>query len=171
MTDEPKNPLDRESPATVAGKEPVRPDRTLFAILAALAVLVIVALAVVFTRGEPAPLDAATPAGTVQRYAAAVIDGDEKAAAAHLSEAARKRCGAAERHVVDKLRITLVGTTERADSADVRVLITFIQGGGPFGSSEYQEEDVFDLVRTGDKWLIERAPWQLSVCPGPAGQP
>ena len=49
------------------------PDRTLLAIMAAIAVIVIIALAVVFTRGEPAPLAESTPAGVTQRYAAAVI--------------------------------------------------------------------------------------------------
>lgn len=173
MTDEPQDPTDRESQTgtPAAGNGPGRPDRALLTILAALAVLVIVALAVVFTRGDPVPLDAATPAGTVQRYAAAVIDGDETAAAGYLTDAARNRCGAAERTGMDRLRVTLAGTTERADSADVRVLITFVEGGGPFGSSEYQDEDVFDLVRTGDKWLIDRVPWQLSVCPNPAVKP
>lgn len=173
MTAEPKDPMDREGQIgpPAAGPEPGRPDRILLAILAALAVLVIVALAVVFTRGDPVPLDPGTPAGVVQRYAAAVIDGDETAAAAYLSAAARKRCGEGGRSGLDRLRVTLAGTTERADSADVRVLITFIEGGGPFGSSEYQTEGVFDLVKTGDGWLIDRAPWELAVCPGPAVKP
>jgi hypothetical protein len=169
MTEEPKDPAAREGPRPPAsGTEPRRPDRILSAILAALAVLVTVALAVVFTRGDPAPLDAATPAGVVQRYSAAVIDGDETAAAAYLSDAARNRCGAVERSGVDRLRVTLVSTTERADSADVKVLITVSGGDGPFGSSEYQVQDVFDLTKTGDAWLIDNAPWQLTVCPNPA---
>ncbi|WP_426978165.1 hypothetical protein ACQCSU_02895 [Pseudarthrobacter sp. O4] len=95
----------------------------------------IVALAVVFTRGEPAPLDESTPAGAVQRYSAAVIAGDEAAAAAHLSEAARTRCSNVGRTTADNLRVTLVSTTVRAGSADVRVLITVSEGGGPFGSA------------------------------------
>lgn len=170
MTEESKDPLGREgpTPAPAAGTEPGRPDRSLIALLAAVAVLVVLALAVVFTRGNPPPLDAATPAGVVQRYTAAVIDGDETAAAAYLTDAARKHCGEGEPRVRDKIRVTLVRTTERADSADVRVLISFVEGGGPFGSSEYQVEEVFDLARRGDKWLIHRAPWQLTVCPGPA---
>lgn len=173
MTDEPKDPLGTEDPTPppVAGTEPGRPDRTLLALLAALAVLVVVALAVVFTRGDPAPLDAATPAGVVQRYAAAAIDGDEAGAAAYLTDAARKRCDTGEGMGMDRLRVTLIGTTERGNSADVRVLITSSEGGGPFGSSEYQSENVFDLVRTGDKWLIDRAPWQLTVCPHPGAKP
>lgn len=173
MTAEPKGPPgqdDRTGPPA-AGKDKSGPDRTLLALLAALAVLVTVALAVVFTRGNPAPLDAATPAGVVQRYAQAAIGGDETAASAYLTEAARKRCGAGERGGMDRLRVTLAGTTERADSADVKVLISVFEGGGPFGSSEYQVEDVFDLVRTADTWLIDRAPWQLTVCPDPAAKP
>lgn len=138
-------------------------------ILAAIGVLVAVALAVVFTRGEPEPLDARTPAGVVQRYAAAVIDGDEAAAAAYLSASTRSKCSDVDRSPGGQLRVVLVATTERAETADVRVLITVSEGGGPFGSAEYQVEDVFDLARSGDTWQIENAPWQLTVCPdGPA---
>ena len=46
---------------------PARPDRTLIVILSVIGVLVIVALAVVFSRGEPKLLDESTPAGVVQR--------------------------------------------------------------------------------------------------------
>ena len=100
-----------------------RPDRTLLAILAAIALLVVVALIVVFTRGEPALVDGATPAGVVQRYSAAVIAGDEAAAAAYLTDAAKNRCNNVERMPGDNLRVTLVSTTERPASADVKVLI------------------------------------------------
>ena len=159
------NPPEPAPPGAAPAAERHRPDRTLLAILAAIAVLVIVALVVVFTRGEPAPLDEATPAGVVQRYSAAVIAGDEAAAAGYLSEASKAGCvKELPRNGTDSLRVTLVSTTERAESADVRVLITISQDGGPFGSSEYQMEDTFDLVKTGDRWLIERAPWQLTVC-------
>ena len=134
--------------------------------MAAIAVIVIVALAVVFTRGEPAPLAESTPAGVVQRYAAAVIAGDEAAASAYLTPAARNKCTTEARPAARNLRVTLVSTTERPESADVRVLITVSEPGGPFGSAEYQVEDVFDLVRSGNGWLIDTAPWQLTVCPG-----
>ncbi|KQN88823.1 hypothetical protein ASE96_09710 [Arthrobacter sp. Leaf69] len=140
----------------------------MLAIVAAIAVLVVVALIVVFTRGEPAPVDESTPAGVVQRYSAAVIAGDEAAAAAYLTDAAKNRCNNLESAPADNLRVTLVSTTERPASADVKVLITVSEAGGPFGSAEYQIEDVFDLVKTGDNWLINSAPWQLTVCPDPA---
>ncbi|HSL36595.1 MAG TPA: hypothetical protein VK883_07195 [Arthrobacter sp.] len=162
---EPAGPASAAPPGTGTAAEPRRPDRTLLAILAAIAVIVVVALIVVFTRGEPTPVDEATPAGVVQRYSAAVIAGDEAAAAAYLTDDAKNRCSTnMERMPGDNLRVTLVSTTERPASADVKVLITVSEGGGPFGSAEYQIEDDFDLVKTGDKWLIDRAPWQLTVC-------
>lgn len=133
-------------------------------ILAIIAVLVVAALAVVFSRGEPALLDESTPQGVVQRYSAAVIDGDEAAATAYLTETARIQCVDFQRASTDNLRVTLVATMERASSADVRVLIVVSNGGGPFGNSEYETDDVFDLVKMDGKWLIDSAPWQLRVC-------
>jgi hypothetical protein len=141
-----------------------KPNRILVIILAIIAVLVVAALAVVFSRGEPALLDGSTPQGVVQRYSAAAIDGDEAAATAYLTETARTQCVDFQRASTDNLRVTLVSTTERASSADVRVLIVVSNGGGPFGNSEYETEDVFDLVKMDGKWLIDSAPWQLRVC-------
>ena len=140
-------------------------------IVAVIAVLVVAALAVVFARGEPALLDEATPQGVVQRYSAAVIGGDEAAAMAYLTEAARTQCVDFERASTGRLRVTLVSTTERPASADVRVLIVVSNGGGPFGNSEFETEDVFDLVKTNGKWLIDSSPWQLRVCANRAVKP
>lgn len=141
-----------------------KPDRILIVILSIIAVLVAVSLAVVFSRGKPALLEESTPQGVVQRYAAAVIEGDESAAAAYLTDAARSQCVGFERPSSNNLRVTLVSTTERPASADVRVLIAVSSGGGPFGNSEYENEDVFDLAKTNGKWLVDSAPWQLRVC-------
>ncbi|MDR6556797.1 hypothetical protein J2809_001139 [Arthrobacter pascens] len=148
-----------------------RPDRILIVILSVVACLVLAALAAVFFRGQPEPLDEGTPAGVVQRYAAAVLDGDETTAAGYLADRSRRQCGPAERPARSGLRVTLVSTTERADSADVRVAITVSNGAGPFGSQEYETEDVFDLVKVGGRWLVETAPWQLTICPAPAVRP
>lgn len=145
-----------------------KPDRTLTVILAVIALLVVVALAVVFSRGTAPLLDESTPQGVVQRYTAAVIEGDEATAATYLTEAARSQCINFESPFTNKLRVTLVSTTERPASADVKVLITVSNGGGPFGSSEYETEDVFDLVKTNGRWLVDSAPYQLRVCPNKA---
>lgn len=141
-----------------------RPDRTLLVILAVIAGLVIVALIVVFSRGEPAQLDESTPEGVVQRYTAAVIDGDEAEATGYLVPEVAEDCMRIETAPVDRMRVTLVSTTERDDSADVEVLISWSYDDSPLGGSGIEEQGVFDLVQGDDGWRIERAPWPLTIC-------
>ncbi|WP_427017753.1 hypothetical protein ACQCSX_03815 [Pseudarthrobacter sp. P1] len=129
-----------------------------------IAALVIVALAVVLTRGEPAQLDESTPAGVVQRYSAAVIAGDESAAAAYLTDDVRAGCDRLEQLAAQDLTVTLVSTKERAGSADVTVSIASSTGDGPFGVPQSEYEDVFSLVKTEASWRIDTAPWQLTIC-------
>ncbi|MBT2517383.1 hypothetical protein J7E29_08060 [Streptomyces sp. ISL-90] len=141
-----------------------KPDRTLIVILGVIAALVVVALIVVFTTGAPELLDESTPEGVVQRYSAAAIEGDEVAAIEYLVPELRDSCERTGTGAVDGLRVTLVSTTERDDSADVKVLMVTSYDGGLFGSSEYEEEAVFDLVAADGGWLIESAPWPLTIC-------
>jgi len=144
---------------------PSKPDRTLVVIVSVIAVLVIVALAVVFSRGEPKPLDASTPAGVVQRYTAAVISGDETAAVDYLTPELRAACGTFANAYVDNVRVSLGSTTERTDSADVNVLVVTTYGeGGPFGPSQSEIEENFNLERVDGQWLISTTPWSLTVC-------
>ncbi|MGR0218510.1 hypothetical protein [Agromyces sp. ZXT2-6] len=141
-----------------------RPDRTLLVILAVIAALVIVALIVVFSRGEPDQLDESTPEGVVQRYSAAVIAGDEAEATGYLVPELAEDCIRIEAAPVDRMRITLVSTTERDETADVEVLISWSYDAAPLGGSDIEERGVFDLVRSDDGWRIERAPWPLTIC-------
>jgi hypothetical protein len=140
------------------------PDRTLLIVLAAVAALVIVALVVVFARGAGEPLDESTPAGVVQRYTNAVIAGDLEEAARYLPPAVVGDCDEIDPGPLDDVRVTLTSTTERGDRADVGVSVITTSGGGLFGPSEYQSDETFRLVRSGDAWLIDRAPWQFAVC-------
>lgn len=141
-----------------------RRDRTLLVVLIAIAALVVIALVVVFTRGAATPLDESTPAGVVQRYAEAVIAGDEQAARGYLVEEVREDCERLEPAGMENVRVTLAATTERGDTADVDVSIVTTSGGGLLGPSEYREDASFALVRAGSGWLIETAPWQFAVC-------
>src|SRR5688572_18880506 len=100
-----------------------KPDRTLIVILGVIGALVIVALIVVFTRGDAAPLDESTPEGVVQRYSAAVIEGDEEGAIGYLVPELGDPCRRMGLTDIDGLSVTHVSTTERDDSADVRVLL------------------------------------------------
>lgn len=144
-----------------------KPDRILLALLGAVGLLVVVALAVVFTRGGPPPLDPASAAGVVQRYSTAVIDGDTATAESYLTESARNACGGYYPGEPQPSRVVLVSTNERSDSATVRVSIVHAGQGGPFGPSEYESEDSFRLSKVGGKWLIDQAPYPLMACTGP----
>ncbi|TFD31146.1 hypothetical protein [Cryobacterium cryoconiti] len=149
--------------STVSGK----PDRTLVVLLSVIGALVVIALVVVFTAGEPEQLDAGTPEGVVQAYSAAVIDGDEQAAGEYLTAGAFADCEDFDRGPTDNIRVTLISTTERAESADVKVSIITSYGSGPFGADEYETEGVFDLVTDNGIWLIDDAPYELAICPNP----
>lgn len=156
---------------------PPRPDRTLIAVLAIIAGLVAVALAVVFFRGQPEPLPGNTPAGVVQRYAAAVL-GNDSAEARRYSTDGRYGTGQpdvpcipGDRPAAGTLRVTLDDTVEHGDTADVHVVLTTSDGSGPFGNSEYETAAVFRLERVNGSWLVATAPWQLTLCPVPAAKP
>lgn len=140
-----------------------KPDRTLLIVIAAVVALVVVALIVVFTRGSE-PLDESTPAGTVQRYAEAVVAGDHEAARELLTSELRSDCNRTDNGPLDGIRVTLDSTVERGDTADVIVSVVYASGGGIFGPSEYSTEDRFVLVREGSRWAVETAPWQFTVC-------
>lgn len=140
------------------------PDRILLVLVCVVGLLVVVALAVVFTRGGPAPLDEASPAGVVQRYSKAVIDGDSAAAEKYLTDGARSRCLGTYGGVPRPARVVLVSTTERTDSATVRVSIVQSSQGGPFGPSEYEMEDAFMLLKVGSEWKIDQPPYPLTSC-------
>ncbi|MFF2317342.1 hypothetical protein ACFVTE_13840 [Arthrobacter sp. NPDC058097] len=156
---------------------PPPPDRTLIVILAIIAGLVAVALAVVFFRGQPEPLAGNTPAGVVQRYAAAVLNNDGEAAARYSTDGRlgtsfpARPCVPADRPAAGTLRVTLASTVEHNDTAEVHVVLATSNGSGPFGNPEYEAEAVFGLERVNGSWLVATAPWQLTICPVPAAAP
>ncbi len=141
-----------------------RPDRTLLIVLGVVVALVVVALVVVFSRGGSEPLDESTPAGVVQRYTEAVIAGDRDAALAYLVDSVQQDCERIDPYQLDEVRITLASTTERDTTADVEVSVVTTSGGGLFGPSEYQSDEIFKLVREGSGWAILFAPWQFAIC-------
>lgn len=156
---------------------PPRPDRTLIVVLAIIAGLVAVALLVVFFRGQPELLAENTPAGVVQRYAAAVLNNDGAAAARFTTDGRSgtgqpdRPCLPADRPETGTLRVTLASTVEHAGTADVHVVLVTSYGNGPFGNPEYETEAVFGLERVTGNWLVATAPWQLTICPVPAAKP
>jgi hypothetical protein len=140
-----------------------KPDRILIVIVSAVALLVIVALAVIFSRGEPEGLDEGPPAGVVQRYSIAVIEGDTSTADSYLTESARSFCSGFKGGPPPS-RVVLISTNERTDSATVNVSIVYSSPNGLFGPSDYEMEDRFSLVRVDGRWLVDQAPSQLLSC-------
>ncbi|MET0780842.1 MAG: hypothetical protein ABWZ16_04930 [Microbacterium sp.] len=136
---------------------------TLIALIAGVVLVVVIALIAVFARGETTQLDPDTPEGVVQRYSQAVVDGDAQTALTYVVPEVADAC--VRRSVSDEdARITVLETTERADTAHVRVLIVTVYGTGPLGADEYEAEAAFDLVKVDGDWLVELAPWRLAVC-------
>ena len=101
-----------------------------------------------------------------------VIDGDTSTADSYLTESARSSCRGYSEGGPLPARIVLISTTERDNSALVRVSVVVSSGsGGPFGPSEYEMEDRFSLIKDNGKWLVDQAPYQLLSCKGPAVKP
>jgi hypothetical protein len=140
-----------------------RPRWALFALLGGILLVVVIALIAVFARGGPAQFAADTPEGVVQRYSQAVIDGDTTAAMKYLVPEVAESCTKVPASS-DDYRLTLLDTTERDQTARVKVLIATVYGSGPLGTNEYENEESFSLVKDGDGWLIDVAPWQLTIC-------
>ncbi|WP_353810073.1 hypothetical protein [Agromyces sp. SYSU T00194] len=148
---------------------PRRPDRALIGIGIAIVVVIVAAVVAVLLRGEPEQFDETTPEGVVQRYSTAVIDGDTQAAMDLLAPEVVDACERVEPYE-DDVRVALVSATDRGDTASVEVTIITSYSGGLFGPDEYRSDGRFSLVRSGDGWLIESAPWELAVCaPGAFG--
>ncbi|NYE19473.1 hypothetical protein [Microbacterium immunditiarum] len=136
---------------------------TLIALLAAGVWLIAIVLIAVFARGGPVEYADDTPEGVVQRYSQAVIDGDTRTALDYLVPELADDCER-QQPGTDDLRVTLVETTERDDTARVEVIVATVFESGPFGTNEYRSEEIFDLVREGGQWYVDVAPWQLTIC-------
>ena len=140
-----------------------RTRKTIVALAGGVLLVVAVAHVAVFARGDVTPLDPATPQGVVQQYSQAVIDGDVTTALTYLAPDIADSCERV-RLASDDVRLTLLESTEREDTARVRVLVVTTYGLGPLGPDEYESEEAFDLVDVGGEWRIETAPWSLTVC-------
>jgi len=143
-----------------------KPDRVLLVIVSAIALLVLVALAVVFTRGGPPVLDESTPKGVVQRYTTAILEGDTATASSYLTPAATSLCRGYQESGPLPARVVLISTTERGSTAVVTVSVVSSGSDGPFGPSGYESEERFSLIKTDGKWLVDQAPYPLLSCAG-----
>lgn len=141
----------------------MQPNRVLSIVVGAVVLLGVVAAIVAATR--PAPdIDPSTPQGVVQSYLRAVFDGDEEAAVEWIDpETGCDGADVAAAYVNRPARVLLEDTTVDGSTARVEVKITY-SGGGPFDVSEYTEDQLFRLRRSGGSWLLTGQPWPMFYC-------
>ncbi len=156
----------------------MRQDRFLTAILIGIAVLIVVALAVYFTRrGTGSYVAEDTPEGVVHNYVLAVLNKDYQKAYGYLADLSNKP-------TYDQFRRTFaVGQLNPSSSSlqigksavsgnDASVEVDMIsQPGDPF-SSGYNNVGTAQLMRQGGAWKISAMPaynlWDYSwYQPGP----
>ena len=131
-------------------------------VVAALVVVLAVIAAVAGGRGAPAP-DPSTPEGVVQQYVTAVVEADQAAMAALLDPALGCEPPFYYGSATASASLAVVSTRIDGDRATVVVEITE-GGGGPLPGGRYTHRESFDLVASGDSWLVTGMPWPVYEC-------
>ncbi len=143
----------------------MKQDRFLTAILLGIAGLIIIALAVFFTRNDSLVYsDASTPEGVVQNYIVALHKRDYDKAYGYLAESEHKPTLAQFKETFfnnyvspANVGVEVLGVEEiSSDLVAVRLSLIYNQRD-PF-SSGYRNEDAARLVRQNGAWKIEQMP-------------
>lgn len=139
------------------------PNRVLAIVVGVVVVVAVVAGVLSATRTAP-DYDRGTPAGVVQAYLSAVIDGDNHAASRFL--AAESPCEITDldrAYVPDDVRIVLRDT--RVDGATAQVAVDVVMSSGDLlGEPEHSEKHTFRLSKAGGGWLVTGVPWPMYDC-------
>ncbi|MGZ4436289.1 MAG: hypothetical protein ACXVWU_07955 [Nocardioides sp.] len=140
-----------------------RPNRILAIVVGLVAVVAVVAGVLAATR-HASEYPRGTPAGAVQAYLSAVIDGDHQKAAGFLAPGSSCAVADLDRAPVpDEVRVVLRDTHVDGATAQVDVDVV-LPSGGPFGGADYSERQTFRLARAGQGWLITGIPWPMFEC-------
>lgn len=138
------------------------PNRVL-AIFVGVIIIAVIIVTVFSATKSAVTLDRGTPAGTVQAYLKAVLEGKNVEAAKFL--APESECSVTDldrTYVIDTARVDLVDATIDGKDAQVRVKVE-IPSGGPF--EDFRTEDhTFRLIRSDGNWLLTGIPWPLYNC-------
>lgn len=140
-----------------------RANRVLAIVLAAVVVVAVVAVVVSASRDTTSP-EEGTPAGVVQDYLSAVVEGDHEEAASLI--APESPCDVTDldrAYVPDDVRVVLRDTEVDGSTAQVRVEVV-MSSDDLLGGSEYSEEHTFRLVSTDPGWLVTGVPWPVYDC-------
>lgn len=126
--------------------------------------LVILVIAGIYgAMQQPVNLDPGTPAGVVQQYVTAVMDGDNDAAADLLSGSTECDAGDLDRAYIDPAaRIEMIESVIDGDRARVRIAIE--TPSGDLVQSMWTDERTIRLERINGQWQITGVPWPLYEC-------
>lgn len=140
-----------------------RANRVLAIALGVVVVVAVVAVIVSASRDTTSPEDG-TPAGVVQDYLSAVIEGDHEEAADLIAPESPCDITDLDRaYVPDDVRVVLRDTAVDGDTAQVQVEVV-MSSDDLLGGSEYSEEHTFRLVSTDRGWLVTGVPWPAYDC-------
>jgi hypothetical protein len=145
----------------------MKQDRFLTGILIGIAVLVVVALVLFFTRKDNETYtDESTPQGVTQNYIVALHKHSYDKAYGYLAEKEFKptydvfqQAFITKMVVPDNTPVELGDTVISGDTAVVTISLVN-NPGGPF-SSEYRSVDQALLVKQNGKWVITRMPYNF----------
>lgn len=118
----------------------------------------------------PAELTPGSPEASVQRYLAAVADGDVEALRATLHDERADDCSedalrrATERGEDLEVSVTLRGVERDGDEAEVTVRITEYHGEPPLDGGGYEHTETFRLERDDGRWGIVDPGWPYLGC-------
>jgi hypothetical protein len=133
---------------------------------AVIGILAIVAvLLVLFTNGRKVTLlDENTPQGTVQRYLIELKDTNYAKAYAYLLFSPSDKISTYNDWLTSNVspysynqttwKATLGKVTQDGNNATVDVMVDTFRPGGIFSDSQYSQQIVFILTKTGNSWFI-----------------
>lgn len=133
---------------------------------AVIGILAIVAvLLVLFTNGRKVTLlDENTPQGTVQRYLIELKDTNYPKAYAYLLFSPSDKISTYNDWLTSNVspysynqttwKATLGKVTQDGNNATVDVMVDTFRPGGIFSNSQYSQQIVFILTKTGNSWFI-----------------
>lgn len=144
----------------------MRQDRFLLGILVGIILLVVVSLALFYTRqNQAAYVPDDTPQGAVQDYVLAVQKGDYQRAYQYIQDSAIKPDEARFRQSFSGTQLNISGTSLEVEpgasinGSRATVPVTVISAGGGLFSSVNRRLDVATLVLQNGAWKIENIPY------------
>jgi len=147
-----------------------RSTQLLIAVGASVLVIVVISVVVAMIAGDEQDFPAGSPERAVQRYLRAIEDRDTDAAIALFSDDLTARCdleplrtNLRQGYNTD-FRATLLDTTDRGDTTEVRVRLTEYYGDDPFNRGESRRDQLFVLEQSAEGWRFTEPPWPSS-CP------